>query len=155
MLLVPPAQKTISVGALVFGVAIPAVYVALVAVICAVSELRVSVPLLEVLLIVEGTTFHPPIFAELVVNNPVAASIVVCLNAVDARPLENVIPEELSIYPALVSDPPVSPVAVTVLPPIVPLYTEAPLAIFMFPLNEPFLALRSPSITNEAPFHSI
>ena len=94
-------------------------------------------------------------FAELVVSNPVAASIVVCLNAVEARPLENVIPDELSMYPALVSDPPVSPVAVTVFPPIVPLYTEAPLAIFILPLNEPFLALRSPSITNDEPFHSI
>ena len=153
MLLVPPAQKTMSVAALVFGVAIPAVYVALVAVICAVSESRVSVPLLEVLLIEAGITFHPPIFAEFVVNKPVAPAIVVCLKAFPDRPLENVIPEELSMYPALVRDPPVSPVEVTVFPPIVPLYTDAPLAIFMFPLNEPFLALRSPSIINEAPSH--
>jgi len=52
-----------SAGLLLSGVAIPAVYVALVAVICAVAELRVSVPLFEVLLIVEGTTFHPPMLA--------------------------------------------------------------------------------------------
>ena len=97
-------------------------------------------------------TFHPPIFALAVVNRPVDAAIVV-MPETDAE--LNVSPDEFNMYPAPVKDPPESPVAVTVLPPIVPLYIEAPVAILILPLNEPFLALRSPSMTNDVPFHSI
>ena len=52
MALDPPAQKTISVAALVFGVAIPAVYDALDNTICALDESNEIVPLLDVLFIV-------------------------------------------------------------------------------------------------------
>ena len=53
-----------------------------------------------------GVISHPPIFAELVVNSPLAPTIVVCLNAFPNNPLENVIPSLFSIYPALESEPP-------------------------------------------------
>ena len=87
-------------------------------------------------------------FADCVVNSPVDPFIVVILLMLDEL---NVSPVEFSMYPAPDNVPPVSPVAVTVLPVSVPLYKDAPLAIFTFPLNDPFLACRSPVTTRDAP----
>jgi len=112
----------------------------------------VPVVLYRVPTFVDGFTSHPPIFASCVVNFPVDASIVVMPEVVAEL---NVSPDEFKIYPAPLKDPPVSPVDVTVFPVRVPLYIEAPLAILTLPLNDPFLALKSPSITKDEPFHSI
>ena len=55
------------------------------------------------------------------------------------------------MYPAPDKEPPVSPEAVTVFPVSVPLYKDAPLAMFTLPLNDPFLACKSPVTTRDEP----
>ena len=82
-------------------------------------------------------TSHPPIKAEAVVNLPKVASIVV-IPETDAE--LKVSPLEFNIYPAPDKEPPVFALSVTVLPVSVPLNIDAPLAIFTFPLKDPFLA---------------
>ena len=144
-----PAQITILLAS---GTPTPDVKPVLFVVIVASDEFKESVPAAVVLNIVDEFTSHKPISADAVVSFPVVASMVVIP---DVAAELNVNPEEFNIYPAPERDPPVSPVAVTVLPVKVPLYKDAPLAILTLPLNDPFLALRSPSITKEDPFHSI
>ena len=87
----------------------------------------------------------------MVVNRPLEPTIVVCLKSLPDCPLENVMPVEFSMYPAPESEPPVFALSVTVFPVSVPLYIDAPLAIFTFPLNDPFLACRSPVTTRDEP----
>ena len=127
MFLAPPAQNTMSDGLLLSGVAIPAVYVELVAVICAVDELRVSVPLFEVLLIEAGITFHPPMLALSENKYPEVSSP----NSFDPAALYPAIPALLSVT-ELTSG-------------FVPVY-KAPLSMFKFPIF-PVLAVILPVIS--------
>ena len=85
---------------------------------------------------------HPPMFADVVVNNPVLPFIVVISFVVDEL---NFNPVEFNIYPAPESVPPL----------IVPEYKDPPEIIPTLPAKYPPLAVMSPSIVNFAPSHKI